>query len=339
MKVPKPNPVDRKSLLDRLNSVLVSNLTDFLKSTQTWRDELLSNRTYAFLVTFFSISVMFFVYLTWDLYGTTIFKVTVVYVLVWMVVIIFSAKQWLVQNRVLAREMNMSLVPILTNTLDRMVLYTHDAEHREETKQTLFESKLISSPDVQLEADDTYVVFASDGAVVAVRELVLFSPDYEQAKKDNLTNQLFKGVFVVATLSHNHLAETYISTEGDKVGFSHQSFWSAIIKTGEIKEILPEHNDFKTGLHVASSDPAVAKELLNPDFMSSLHTWWLEHQLNVRVAFRGNKIYMLIPNQSIKLNHSTPSTHPRVIRSYAWSVVVPIWRALRFVEDVSGAKS
>ena len=168
---------------------------------------------------------------------------------------------------------------------------------------------------------------------VTVRELIV--KQWQQSGKNRTLVEIFKGVLVVANLPKTHSASTYVSTENDKSGFAHKTFWSDLFSLNKVEETELEWNDFENDLHVASDDPSAAREILTPDFMLDLHDWWLEHKLNMRIAFRGDKMYMLLPESSVRISSTTLSKKPDNIKKYAWSIVRPIWRSLMLLEDIT----
>jgi hypothetical protein len=155
------------------------------------------------------------------------------------------------------------------------------------------------------------------------------------SKETEATNILFKGVFVVTTLPQSYPAKIFISTDNDRVGFAHQTFWKNLFARGQVQETNLEWNDFDNHLHVATNNPIIVRELLTPTFMQDLYTWWQEHKLNMRISIHGDKFYMLLPGTTIKIGTSTTSTDPGKIIRYAWSLVQPVWRTLVLLEDIA----
>lgn len=325
----------QQKLEESLDKVMSSHLPDFLSSTYARREELAVNRKLAILSTFFALALLIALTVIQETRGDTwVFRILVGCAIVWLLVVLLSGRKWLTNSRLLAQEMNMALVPIFTNTLDRMLMYTCDPGNAEETKSLLQESSLITLDDkLDIFSDDVYVVYGEND--LFVRELMVVKEEKNRDGKLDSKTILFKGVFVNVQLNKNHDAETYVSTEGDKRGFAHQTFWSKILDDSVAQETILEWNDFEKDLHVASTNPVTARELLSPEFMQDLHSWWSEHKLNMRIAFKGNKMFMLLPETSIKIGISTSSTKPAVIKKYAMSLLRPIWRSLALVESVS----
>jgi len=229
--------------------------------------------------------------------------------------------------------MNMALTPIITSTLNRTVIYSSNIQHREETLQLLSESKLMTVDNISVISDDMLSVYGD--TELTLRELQVTQRQTREKRRAEEV-QLFKGAFITAKLPFTHTAETYISTENDRIGFAHRTFWSGLTGSSAVKETVLEWNDFEDKLHVATTDPVTARELLTPEFMQDLYNWWLEHKSNMRIVFKGDMFYMLLPEATIKIGFSTSSTNPKHIRKYACSLIRPLWRGLVLVEDVVG---
>lgn len=315
----------------KLNSVLKTSLPNFIASTNSRRAKVLSNRKSALITLALALGVLFILFQAVDSnIGAWSFNTLLVTSIIWIVVVIIFFRQWMKNDHLLAREINMALVPTFTNVLDKLVMYTHDSAHRVKTSELLKESALLTSEGLDIEADDTYTIYGENE--VSVREL--FVTKLVSNGKSTSRVEVFKGVFVVADLGKGHEAETYISTDGDRSGFAHRTFWSDLVESGEVKETILEWNEFEKELHVATTNPTKAREILTPDFMQDVYEWWKEHELNMRIAFKGSKLYLLLPEETIKIGTSTTSIDSKKIESYAHSLLRPIWRSVKLVEDV-----
>lgn len=303
---------------------------DFLRNTQMTRSELVIDRRYAIISLIFAIAVLMSIYLS---LGTGVSNILIVCALIWLLVLLLSGKRWLTDYKLLAREIAMALVPILSNTLDRAIIFTFDSNHKEETGRLLMESELITIENIIVDSDDMYTVFGDKN--ISISELLVTQNLKSADGKSKRRVNIFKGVFVVVELARVHDAETYISTDGDRSGFAHKTFWTGLLKDEKVKETQLECNDFEKDLYVATSDGSKAREILTPDFMSDLHDWWLEHKLNARIAFKGDKMFMLLPEQSIHISSTTTSTKKSAIKKYAMSLARPMWRSVVLVEDLN----
>ncbi|MBP6881004.1 MAG: DUF3137 domain-containing protein [Candidatus Pacebacteria bacterium] len=325
---------NREALRQRLDVVLQSNLADFLSSTHVQRQAVIGDRNYALLAVVFSIAILFSMYFVRIQYTNLVWNIFLGCAILWLTIVLLSARRWLIDVKILAKEVNMALAPIISDTLDRTVIYSSDADHRDETLQLLHDSALITTNDVTVVSDDMLTVY--DETKLTLRELMVTKKNQQEGGQKEMI--IFKGVLVVAKLPFTHNAETYLSTEGDRVGFAHRTFWSDLFEGGKIKEAVLEWNDFEKDLHVATSDEVATREVLTPELMQDLYDWWLEHKLNIRVAIKGDTFYMLLPESSIQVGFSTNSTELSNIRTYACSLLTPLWRSLVLVEDVTKKK-
>lgn len=320
-------------LKQRFDAVLRGSYGDFISSTHVRREAVIGSRRYALVAGLFAIAILFSLYFIEGKHSSLVWNVFVVCAILWLLVVLVSARRWFTDSKLLAKEINMALMPIVSTTLDRTVMYTYDVDHREETKQLLRESSLMTVEGIEVISDDMLTTFGE--TELSLRELVVTKQQSHQNNSSE-TIELFKGAFIVAKLPFTHSAETYISTENDRVGFAHLTFWSDLLGQHRVQETVLEWNDFEKKLHVASTDPVVAREILTPEFMNDLYAWWQEHKLNIRIAFKGDTFFMLLPEVSIKVGFSTSSTKPKHIREYACSLIRPLWRSLLLVEDIVG---
>lgn len=322
---------DINALNARLDTVLETSLTDFLDATHTRREELIGTRRFAAISASFAFAVVTALYLLADTYGTLFGNILIGVAMIWVVLVIIAGRRWLMNERLLAKEMSMALVPILAEIFNKQFMYTHNEAHSAETRMLLTESQLITYPNMIVHSDDMYQMYGDND--VSFRELHV-QRRVKSGKSESIV-EVFKGIFMVATLPKDHPAETYISTEGDRNGFAHRTFWHDLFEFGKIEETELEWNDFEKDLHVASSDGSAARQILTPDFMEELHQWWLEHKLNIRIAFKGSTMYLLLPESSIKIASGTTSTKPHRIQGFAESLARPMWRSLLLLEDIN----
>jgi hypothetical protein len=323
---------DLTSLEKKLDIVLERNLPDFLSVTQSRREEVVSNGRFVAIAFSFVIAVFVALYLIQGRYDPIVTNILMGCAVIWLFVILIAGSRYVVNDKLFAKEMSMALVPILDSLFDRTLLYTNNTTHEEESVKLLTESELITVKNINVISDDIYTVFGD--REITFRELLITQSSENIKKKADSQNELFKGLFIVAKLNHQYQAKTFISTEGDRSGLAHKTFWSNLLESNDVKEVLLEWNDFEKDLHIASSDNKEVREILNPEFMQDLHDWWNEHKLNFRLSFKGDKMFLLLPEISIKLGESTTSTKLSSIKRYAQSLARPIWRGLMLVEDV-----
>ncbi len=330
MSVVKTDVPNLVALEKRLSEVFKADIVDFITRTHDRRITVLKNRRYAIVaVSVFVISLLV-LFLIYGYLTGPLRSLGTMYLLGLVVATIISTHRWYKEQKMLAQEMNLALIPIITSCFNRLALYTHDAVHRKETEAILRESQLVGEGFDVLTADDMYSFY--EPHPWTLREIELSK--HEQSGKNSYYRQIFKGVLIEVTLPNAFNGTTYISTEGDKYGFAHTSFWNSVSGKNRVKENTLEWNQFEKDLHVASNNEVEARYILTPNFMLTLHDWWAEYKENIRIVFKHNKMFMLLPDHGIKIGTSTTSTDAKELEAYALSVLKPIWRTLMLIEDV-----
>jgi len=151
--------------------------------------------------------------------------------------------------------------------------------------------------------------------------------------KNRRVKKIFHGYFVSFDLARELTGKTFVSTEGDKKGFGHQSFFSTKKNEGlEVTEL--EWNDFEKLLHVVTNNPVEARYILTPDFMLDLHTWWSQKKQNIRISFLGNRMYVLFPDKNIRIGRTIKKISEPETLEYLESISVPLLHVLHLVEDI-----
>ncbi|MCA9359816.1 DUF3137 domain-containing protein [Candidatus Kaiserbacteria bacterium] len=317
----------------QLKSILEGDLPKFIKATQDTRARVKSSLLFALTSIAFLVALSVFLYLSGVNYETWPSKFIIMLALLWATVLLISGRSWFMNTQLLAREINMALVPVFGALFDRQFLYTHNRGDTSTIKSLLSDSSLMTDKNITIGADDSYQSFGEQP--VDFHELTVTSKQSRGPKGESRDVLVFKGLFMVATLPKSHNAETYITTDNDRSGFANRSFWSDLLEHGKVKETVLEWNDFEEDLHVATDNPSIAREILNPEFMQDLHTWWLEHKLDIRISFKQDKLYLLIPETTISISTTTSSERLSAIKHYATSLAKPMWRGFLLVEDAS----
>lgn len=320
------------SLDSRLESVLENGLGDFIENTKDRRAEIRGNQKFAFIAFAFFVATAIFIMMLALEATPVVFKMAVGLSMIWLFILLFNGRAWLRNSRLMAREVNMALTPIFSGLFDRLFLYTHNGEKKERVEKLLEESVLLSIDGMWVRADDSFEVFAGDDKT-EFHELTAGGTGSGKYGSGSEI-EMFRGMLMVTTLRSPHNAETYISTDGDREGFAHQGFWKDLLGLNTVKPIQLEWNDFEKMLHVATSDERVAREFLTPEIMADIYDWWQEHKLNMRIAVKKDKLYLLIPEAKIQIESSTTSTKLPAIVKYAKTLARPIWHGLRLADDV-----
>lgn len=321
----------------QLDAVLGADLDEFLTATEDRRNQVKGNLKFILTALVFLLAISVFLFITgMQLQDGWMYKGVLMLALLWTTVLFIFGRAWFFNTRLLARKINMALVAVFTQVFDRQFLYTNNSDSDETVTALLRESSLITSQNITVHTDDSYRAFEAGEREVSFHELsVMMREPKEIRSNGRIGSEVFRGLLMVATLPYEHKAETYISTEGDAHGFAHQEFWSGILGNSTIEETELEWGEFENALHVASTDSTVTRELLTPDIMQGVYDWWCEHKLNIRLAFKGNVVYVLLPEASIRISTSTTSASQAVIKRYAMTLARPIWRGLKLVERVS----
>ncbi len=337
MKTLREKIPDTAALEAHLDSVLKTDVGDFLLATRDRREQVKGNLMYVLTALLFLLAISVFLFITeLRLHDGWMFKGVTMLALLWSTALLIFGRAWFFNTRVLAREINMALVSIFTRTFDRQFLYTNNNDTDHIVASLLAESSLLTSKDITVHADDSYQVYGTGEQEIVFHEIFVTAAEPATTGSRRKTEyEIFRGLLVVAALPRVHNAETYISTEGDIRNFAHNTFWGDLLGTNAVKKTELEWGEFEDALHVASTNPVSAREVLTPEVMQGIYDWWSEHKLNMRLAFKGDKLYLLLPEASIRISTSTTSTKPTVIKRYAMTLARPIWRGLRLVEDVS----
>lgn len=195
----------------------------------------------------------------------------------------------------------------------------------------LNDSELITET-VHTHTVDDRVTTEYDGYTLSVTEL--HATRTEGSGKNRRTVTVFKGVFVTHELPKTVEGETYISTEGDKHGFGHQSFWKKLTGRQDVEVTELEWNEFEKDLHVVTSNPTEARYILTPDFMQELHEWWQGSARNIRISFIGNRCYVLFPDTKISFGAAPLWITAERVENYAMTIAEPLWHVFNLLEDV-----
>ena len=151
--------------------------------------------------------------------------------------------------------------------------------------------------------------------------------------KNQSVKQIFHGYFARCKLGKELTGKTFVSTEGDTNGFGQVSFWNKG-NAGIPKETILEWNDFENMLHVATTNETEARYVLTPDFMQDLYDWWKEHKTNIRVSFIKDSLYILFPDEQVRINTTVNNLTEERLVEYVYTIARPLWHILRLIEKV-----
>ncbi len=199
-----------------------------------------------------------------------------------------------------------------------------------EAIDVLKQSELITEPFNHSAVDNLFEIKIGDsfmrGAELDIKHIT-------GSGKNRQVKNIFKGYSVSYELPHVLEGKTFISTEGDKYGFGHRTFWS-VVSEGGAQETTLEWNDFEELLHVATTDRVEARYILTPRFMMELHDWWKSKETNIRMSFIGNRVYMLFPDDQIRIDETVDSINAEEVKEYMLSIARPLLHVVRLIEGV-----
>ncbi len=196
--------------------------------------------------------------------------------------------------------------------------------------ELLTHSELITQKKDRLIIDDMFTLTIA-GKQLFVSELIV-SRNTGGKNKKNKT--LFQGYFVSLDLTKTFNGKTFVSTEGDTKGFGHKTFWNTLTNSTEVKESIFESNDFEKLLHVATSDETEARYILAPDLMAELYDWWRLKNLNIRISFIANRMYLLFPDEGVRLYRTIAEINEFELKKHVRSIAHPLLHTLHIAESV-----
>lgn len=208
-----------------------------------------------------------------------------------------------------------------------------ESPESEQVLASLATSELITELFNTIHIDNVFAVDAADKRMM-VSELHL--EHITGSGRSRQVKQVFKGYFVALPLKKALAGKTFISTDGDRHGFAHLTYWATLLETeNQIKETKFEWNDFEELLHVATNNNREAREILTPQFMSDVYDWWKNHdQLNIRISFVGNLMYILFPDTQIRFEQTVSKVEPQELKEYMLTIAKPLLHILYLVEGV-----
>ena len=128
--------------------------------------------------------------------------------------------------------------------------------------------------------------------------------------------------------------KTFVSTDGDRNGFGHRTFWNTRVTDAGLSDVILEWNEFENLLHVASTDQIEARVVLTPDVMHRLYDWWQGEKGNIRLSFIASRLYILFPSREVTLAASVKTISPEAIRNELLVITKPLVPILHLLEVV-----
>ena len=176
------------------------------------------------------------------------------------------------------------------------------------------------------------VSFTVNGKQVFVSELDLRNET--GSGKNRKVKKIFHGYFVSCDLPAMRAGKTFVSTDGDRNGFGHRTFWNTRIVEKGVANVTLEWNEFENLLHVAATDQIEARIVLTPDVMHRLYDWWQSEKGNIRLSFIASRLYILFPSREVTLAASVTTISSEAIRSELLTITKPLIPILHLLEVV-----
>jgi hypothetical protein len=228
------------------------------------------------------------------------------------------------------REFEETKIGQLKKKFAKFAAEHHRSKEAKETLELLRQSELITETFNHSTIDNLFTATINNqplyGAELDIKNIT-------GSGKNRHVKNIFKGYFVSYELPHTLDGRTFISTEGDEFGFGHRTFWSAVSESGATETKL-EWNDFEELLHVATTDRVEARYILTPKFMSELYDWWKPQNTNIRIAFIGNHLFMLYPDDQVRLDETVDKINEEEIKTYMYTIARPLMHVVRLIEGV-----
>jgi hypothetical protein len=314
--------VDRLKL--KFHTIMESGLTDFVKTTNARRIAVRASIRFAIISVLFILAISVFLFMA-QVDITTVFgKIIVMTALLWATVLLISGRSWFVGSTLLAREINMALVPILATAFERSLLYTYNEGAVDAVTELLNESSLLEEEVTNLRVENVYTVFC--GFDMRAHDVVFDKKaDSPDSKKTSVS-----ATFIDVNLPNEHAAATLLTTTGQSFGLSQQSQVQHMQNNQSFHsvELVDEH--FKA----FSTDPAAGSNFLTKELLQVMSDWKADTKVNIRVMRKGTKLFILVPARKKSTTYTSTSTKPEAIERYAGVVARPIWRALMVAEEV-----
>ncbi len=211
-----------------------------------------------------------------------------------------------------------------------------DSPEKKHTLALVDYSELVTEQHNRFEIDDLFT-FSLLGSNVFIAEAHI--SHITSSGKTRHTKEIFHGYFVSYDLLKPLMGKTFISTDGDRSGFGHRSFWSALTADGAQDTVL-EWNEFEDLLHVAATDPVEARTILTPDVMSRLYDWWAgqNRQQNIRLSFLGTHVHVLFPSSEVHMLQTIKTITTVDIEKSVRAIVCPLVPLLQLLEVVGESK-
>jgi hypothetical protein len=314
-------------LQTKLHSIVESGFADFVKTTNARRIAVRGSIRFVVVAALFIVAIAVFLFLAEVDLNTLQGKIIAMTALLWVSVLLISGRDWFIGSTLLAREVNMALVPILANTFNRTLLYTYNDNVNDTVAQMLDESGLLLGSFSNLNVKNVYTVFSDTD--MRVHEVAF---DQKEFKPKTKTVRYY-ATFIDVNLQEQYEGETLFSTPAYRYGFSHEQFVHAASEEEKFTEVETSLDASKS-LSIFSTQASGSQEYGSAELKQSLIDWSEEAKVNIRGMRKGTKLYILVPASRESTSYTSTSTRLESIERYARRIAQPIWRALMLAESV-----
>lgn len=325
MKKIKEDIPTRENLQSKLHTVMKSGLTDFIKSTNARRIAVRASIRYATVSILFIAAIAVFLFLAQVDLNTIVGKIIAMVSLLWATVLLISGRSWFIGSTLLAREINMALIPVLANTFNRTLLYTYNENAVDAVAKLLNDSQLLVDEVTNLQVKNVYTVFSNF-------DMRVHEVEFDQITS-NPAGKMTKAhaTFIDVNLPSDHAATTVLTSTGSSFGFSQQGLVQHMQNNQSLNSVeMPDEH-----LRAFSTDADVGNNFFTKELLRVVSDWRADAKVNIRVMRKGTKLYILVPASEESTTYTSTSTKPEAVERYASVIARPIWRALMLAEEVS----
>lgn len=193
-------------------------------------------------------------------------------------------------------------------------------------------SELIQEPHNTNQVDNVFTINYKNSTVKVIE---LDTKHVTGSGKNQHTKYIFHGYFVIFDLKKELSGKTFITTEKEKSNDIDIDINFFAVKDGsEVRETVLEWNEFEDLLHVTTNNELEARYILTPNFMHDLYEWWKGKETNIRLSFIDNRLYILYPDNNIKLNQTIEHITDENISDYVYSIAWPLQNVIKLIDDV-----
>lgn len=318
-------PETKKELEDCFVKVLSSSLPNYLKSTHAYREEIATSRRYVAYAVFFLSTLVLSLYVLLGQIEPLVSLLLSVCLLIWFVIMFLSGRQWMKNDSILVKEMNMSLVPVFTNTLDIPLLFLHDEDYRELAKKELEAAGLLTvHDDVNIDANDVYIAYSEVDITFRELSVSLLSEPRKH----------FEGLLISAPTEVVKNFSLQIKIGDDNSSESSSLFAAAWAADGKSEEVKIELPDGVEKVQIFTDDKDAVLNFVTNEMLEMLCGWCKKVPCDVDIVLKDNHLYILVPNVSIKVKSTTTSVKLLVVRKAAEHILESLWSGVSIVRNV-----